>query len=169
MSLLTKKKPEGAKPPERMTDAMLDSIAATDERTRAALAERARRQEVRRLAEEEAERQKAEKAKAEKVRTFGKLAASTCAEITRENDTFTAAIVEAASALERRDAVLGRLVGLHEELRTLGGPATPFGVPAFPPDVVKAAHRVLPTLLAETGLDSPYLSTVSVMTGGARR
>lgn len=151
--------------PEAMTDAMLDAIASTDERTRAALAERARRQEVRRLAEEEAERQKTEKATKAKVATFAKLEASTCAEAMREDDAFTAAVIEASAALERRDAVLGRLLGLHDELLKLGAPAAPFGVPAFPPAAIKAAHRILSTLNAETGMDSPFLGNVAAQVG----
>lgn len=155
--MMFKTKPEN-KP---MSDREAKRVVSDEKARRDTLAEAERRLQAKADAEEAKKQADAAKATKAKVTAFVRLTASTCAEVLREHDALTVPIEESAAALERRDAVLARLHGLHEELRRLGAPVPPFAVPAFSPAVIKAAHRILPTLLAETGLDSPYLGTVA--------
>lgn len=142
--------------PEAMTDAELDEVAQEAELTTAALAEREKRIEERRV---EAEKKAAEEARTEKRATVDALAkehAFLADEVAKASDALGASICSAADLLEARDAALREVWRVRLTLKDLGVEPPPFGL-SFTPEAMAAGRRIAPLISYEL-IEGPLAS-----------
>lgn len=143
--------------PEELSDEALDAIAEDAELKKAALAEREKRIEARRLA---AEAEAREKAEAEKQATVDRLRAeyaAISAEAVKVNGAVGAAVIGLAAALEKRNALVDEARRIAAGLRALGVATPPLSL-AFPPEVHAAARAVSRTI--EEMVEGPLADAV---------
>lgn len=142
--------------PETFTDEALDEIAADVELKKAALAERERRIEERRLAAEEEARERAEAERRAKVAALLHEHEQLAEEAANVTAAVGAGVVGLASAVEKRDELISRARVIEVEIRSEGVPAPPLSL-TFTPEAMAAGRRVA-RLIDREMTESPFAS-----------
>ncbi len=134
--------------PETLTDAELDAIAEDAELKKAALAERERRIEARRIVAAKAEAEKAATERRAKVDALLREHEQLAEEVAKVNAALGAGIVGAACAVEKRDELVSQARVIEVEIRSEGLQAPPLAL-AFTPEAKAAARRIAPLISYE--------------------
>jgi predicted translin family RNA/ssDNA-binding protein len=154
--------------PEAMTDEALDAIASTDENTRAALAERARRLQAKREADEAKKLADAAKAKASKVAALLKKHTNAWRDLTAAHAQLDLALVATAAALEARDTAQKALWAIEREVTSLSAHAPTSAMPGFSEEATGAAKKISATVAEAASTDSPFTTTVAAQVAAGR-
>lgn len=152
--------------PAELTDAELDEIAQDVELKRAALLERERRLEERRLVAEAEARAKAEAERREKIAALLREREQLAEEAAKVTAAVGAGVVGLASAVEKRDELISRARVIEVEIRSEGVPAPPLSL-TFIPEATAAGRR-LARLIDREMTESPYASAERASPGAFR-